>query len=398
MADESDQLRDGEWDTLRFTFGMMEARLARIHEIASDKRTQFQARLRNFQRLPARPIPAGVKAGRGKTVFYSPGQVVEVALALELTQLGLLPERIEDVFRNNRFPIFMALTMAAGELIEKGGFRPDRERKQSDENLPIMHGKWGMDLTEDTDPLSMFLYFDPSVLDMLTPYADDEAAASATFFYGGAGIVRENIVRWTAGPYIRRISLINVTAMLWSLVVRSKPENQKLFLKGVVEWAEQMGEEYLSDTVPESDEEPAAPVAEGVDSDVAIGWGNASTEVTLGDLERLQADLTPQQLEDEIVRRAATGGTPEYVMRAALESSRPDRERRVAELAAGKDGPGMPAREASDEEEAAFIRRILRGGTPEYMVRSMVDPRLHWVIDEVVGKRSQEGTDDGDRN
>ena len=191
----------GNGELIRLTFGEVESRLARLHEIASDKRTQFQARLRNFQRIG---IPAGVASGRGKTVYYNPGHVVELALALELTQLGLLPERVAEVFHLNKFPISQGVVMAARAILEKGGFRPSAERV--DENTVIYHGGYGREGSEDDDPLSMFLYFDPTALAPLTDIPERyEDQASATFFYGGANIVRENIVKWTAGPYIRKI-------------------------------------------------------------------------------------------------------------------------------------------------------------------------------------------------
>lgn len=232
---------------IRLTFGELEGRLARMHDIAIEKRTQFQARLRNFQKLG---LPEDVGGGRGKTVYYGVGHAVELALAVELTQLGLVPERVISVFRQNKFPIFMAVRMAAQAIIEKGGFLPDSERSRSGENMPTNTGHWWVSHDEADDPMSMFLYFDPSALASLMPGdGDDEDIASATFFYGGPGIIRENIVRWTAGPHVRRLSLINVTAMLWSLVNRTKAETQKQFMLEVVEWADAVEEAHFVETV-----------------------------------------------------------------------------------------------------------------------------------------------------
>jgi hypothetical protein len=365
MPKDQKMLGPSEHDTIRLTFGQVESRLARMHEIASDKRTQFQARLRNFQRLRARPIPLGVNAGRGKTVLYTPGQVVEVALALELTQLGLLPERVEDVFRFNRFPIFMAVQRAVAQLQEKGGFRPDRER--ADENMTINTGPWWATGNEEDDPLSWFLFFDASTLNSLTKYADDEDAASASFFYGDARVVRRNIVRWTAGPYIRRLSLINVTAMLWSLIQRSKPEGQKLFLDEVIEWCDSLEEQYFAESVGNSDEdqESLAGVVAGIETyEDVVKHANIVRQMrgnppmiqealiklaqnkvdekrgheTLVVPEHLQPplltpDMTNAQIEDQLVKGMRRGGLPEFVARGLVDEGRPDRERRMAQIA-----------------------------------------------------------------
>lgn len=346
-----------ERDAIRLTFGELEARLARLHEIASAKRTQFQARLRNFQRLG---IPQGVASGRGKTAYYGPGQVVEMALALELTQLGLLPERVVAVFNLNKFPISQAVSMASRAILEKGGFRPGHERL--DENLTIYHGALMREGTEDTDPLSMFLYFDPTALASLTDIPERyEDQASATFFYGGAGIVRENIVKWTAGPYIRRLALINLTAMLWELVRRTKPERQIRFCKEVQDWADGLQMDYLEETVPEDEPEPENLVVINTPEEVVAnaellknlkGLPKPVAEALVERAQRMiktgelpgddtgltgkrWADMTDQEVENEIVTQLVRGGLPEFVAREAIEASRADRDQQRAKAAAG---------------------------------------------------------------
>lgn len=338
--------QDENAEPITLNFGELEARLSRLHEIASEKRTQFQARLRNFQRLG---IPANVSTGRGKSVHYSPGQVVEMALALELTQLGLLPERVVQVFQLNKFPIAQAIAMAAREILGKGGFLPDRERVE--ENMTIATGSRWVTHDEEDDPMSMFLFFDPTALASLTDIPEKyEDQASATFFYGGAGIVRENIVRWTAGPHTRRLSLINVTALLWSLVVRTKPERQQQFCKEVETWADELQWEYLTETVEDAVEEGTKeddvlvldspekiiehagtlkslkglprPVAEALVE-------RAKRIVETGEVPGPDAGLTGKPIADmsgpefveEMVGRLAIGGLPEFIARGALEAS-----------------------------------------------------------------------------
>lgn len=179
-----------------WSFGELEAALAHVHEIDESKRTAFQARLKNFHRLR---YPMGFSAIKGRAATYSPLQIADMALALEMTQLGLPPDRATSVLCSNRWPTLMALKMAARALAESPQeFDPHGERPD--------------------DPLSMFLFFDPSALHALTlhmppEFLPDFDQASNTFFYGGIGVVQENLVKWTSGS-LCRLSLINVTALL----------------------------------------------------------------------------------------------------------------------------------------------------------------------------------------
>jgi hypothetical protein len=201
-----------------FRFGALEARLADMHQIDSRQRTKFQARLKNLHRLG---FPPGMQASPGKATVYEEPQIVQMALAVELTQAGLLPERLIDVYRRNEYPILMAVSMGARALLRKPrGFDPE-------------------EVAPGNDPLSMFIFFDPSALGPLMVKPDDEDQASATFFYGGSGAVAENIVRWTTGP-IPRLCLINVTTMLWRLVRELGGTTQRIFFNAVAEWADEL--------------------------------------------------------------------------------------------------------------------------------------------------------------
>lgn len=344
-------------EPIRLTFGEVEGRLARLHEIASDKRTQFQARLRNFQK---HGIPAGAVASRGKAIRYSPGQVLELALALEFTQLGLLPERVVKVFEGDRFPIFMATRMAAQAILSKGGFLPDKDRV--DENLPTTTGRWWQTHDEEDDPLSMFLYFDPFGLEALTDItAKYEDPVTATFFYGGAGIIRENIVRWTAGPNVRRLALVNVTALIWSLIVRTKPENQRAFLDELVAWCDAQEDAHFIDTVQEAIDEGVEETAKVVVietyedvvayADELMNLKGLPRPVAEALVKRAQQmieegkvpaegtslagkpwrEMTEQDTEDEIVAQMTLGGMPEMVARAHIEAGREERHERMRE-------------------------------------------------------------------
>lgn len=212
-------------DYSRLTLGDLDAILAGVHMIEDRKRSAFLSRLRNLNRLK---FPVGVEISKGKTATYDHGGLAQMALALEMAQLGVTPERMVGLITFNWFPTLMAFAMAAREL----------------EAAP--HGHM-YTIPGKPVPMSMFLFFDPRGLGPLqqAEYNDDEYGR---FFYGGEGVVRENIVEWTSTN--NRISLVNVTAMLdvlagdyrdddseeelaWSLDIRGA------FFTGVKDWAEQ---------------------------------------------------------------------------------------------------------------------------------------------------------------
>lgn len=185
---------------IAWTFGELEAVLANVHGIDQTKRTAFQSRLKNFHRLG---YPLGFRAVKGKAATYTPLQIIEMALAVEMTQLGLPPERASWVLIRNRWPMLMATEMVAREL------HNDPAAFSSESGL-------------SDRALSMFLYFDPAALNPLTLHLPAEVfsdfdEAVNSFFYGGIGIVREGIAAWTSGRSAR-ISLINLTALAGNVV------------------------------------------------------------------------------------------------------------------------------------------------------------------------------------
>lgn len=226
----------------QLNFGALEALLALVHGIADTKRTAFQARLKNFHRLQ---FPSGFATHKGKASSYGIGHAVEMALAVEMTQLGMPPDRIVRVLDANRYPTFMAVRMAAESLAQTPiGFDPEK--------------------VLETDPLSMFLYFDPAGLSSLmtedSPVSFQDDFTDSTFFYGGIGVVRDYLVKWTSGD-INRLSLINVTSMIDMIVAAAAnpiadPQTTMRFKREAFEelalWAEQRIEETYDADDPEA--------------------------------------------------------------------------------------------------------------------------------------------------
>ena len=100
-------------EPLQLRFGELEAGLADINGIPSHQRTAFQARLKNFHRLG---FPEGIGKGRGKAVIYTPRELLLMAVAVELTQLGLTPERVIEVIADDELPVWQSVSMAAGAI------------------------------------------------------------------------------------------------------------------------------------------------------------------------------------------------------------------------------------------------------------------------------------------
>ena len=204
---------------IEWTFGTLEAVLSDIHDIPDTKRTAFQARLKNFHRLG---WPSDLKTSKGKTALYDVGQIIQMALAIEMTQLGLPPERSIRVLARNHFPVRAAVRLSCSSML---------------------------DCPENEEPLAMFLYFDPSALsatmqDVDWKIAPDLDSASDTFFYAGIGVVKEMLADWTSSNS-PRISLINITSLIGWIVTNERlgskatlPEWQKQFLQEAIDWGD----------------------------------------------------------------------------------------------------------------------------------------------------------------
>lgn len=204
----------------KWTFGELESMLSQIHEIDDTRRTAFQARLKNLHRLR---YPMGFQSEKGKTSYYSPSDIFQMALALELTQLGLPPDRTVNVLCRGMFATCMAVRLAASSLIKAPkGFHTDPDAPDQ--------------------PLPMFVFFDPAALSTLMSGYDykivpDLDAATNSYFYGGIGIVRENIAKWTGGD-TPRMCIVNVTTLIDTVAGRLSSIDYRLeFFERLVAWS-----------------------------------------------------------------------------------------------------------------------------------------------------------------
>lgn len=180
------------------TFGQLEGLLASQHSISDGMRTKFQARLKNLHRLH---YPSHFQSTKGKATLYRARHVIDMALALEMTQLGLAPERIVGILSVNGFATLMATRAAARHLSE-------------DDVWPAFDGEGEYSSQIPT----IFLYFDPSGLADLTDmepkrFGPDFDMAAESFFYADGQSIEDNLVPWTMADGGGRVSLINVTCI-----------------------------------------------------------------------------------------------------------------------------------------------------------------------------------------
>lgn len=81
---------------MHLSYGELEEFIAHLHRVAPEKRTALKGRLKHFQRLS---WPAGTNKGKGARVNYGVGQTFSLAVAFEMLQIGLTPERVVEQLR-----------------------------------------------------------------------------------------------------------------------------------------------------------------------------------------------------------------------------------------------------------------------------------------------------------
>ena len=180
--------------------------------IPGHKRSSLLGRFQHLQRLQ---LIKGINPGRGTAANYRPHQVLIVAVAFQMLQLGLSPERVVNVIQHNQDRLRLAMSLAT----DPGG---------------------------NDIPVSM-IWFDPAVLQK--PDEAGEDWADATFHYGGAGSGPEAFSVFFVNGLVPRMAFINLTGILWSFVavLQGIPYNYEkvpidgdghLFLLGLRDWYE----------------------------------------------------------------------------------------------------------------------------------------------------------------
>ena len=193
---------------MHFTFAEVEGALAATYDIADDKRQAFRARLQHLQKLR---FPEGLNTGRGRAAKYRAAHLYLLAVAIELLQIGLSPERAKTVIEEYLHSVAMAASLATN-------------------GMP-------MDVRRFESPA--FLYCDPAALRDLTTIYQGEDWASQTFFYAGLGQLMGQFREWfTEG--VQRMAFFSVSALIFDLAQNTLPKtgDQQKFLSEIDAWAD----------------------------------------------------------------------------------------------------------------------------------------------------------------
>ena len=181
--------------------------LACAHNIRDDRRSAFANRLKNYQKAG---FPEGINTGRGRAASYGVGHLLQLAVALELNQLGLTPERAVAAILSDLHNVAMAAALAAKEGPPQGKF-----------------------------PHPTLLFLDPTNLNDLMEERGDRAVNS--FRYIGLADAIDNMRKWFTGG-AARVSFFSVSALLWDLAkyttAGGTAEQRDEFYQAIESWAD----------------------------------------------------------------------------------------------------------------------------------------------------------------
>lgn len=158
--------------------------LADAMEIPAEGRSAFLGRFQHLQRLA---LVEGINPGRGKAAEYQAHQVLVIAIAFQMLQLGLTPERAVMVIKQNQDLVRLGISLAIA--------------------------------TPDTIEPAL-LWFDPALLTRTMKGRDGvHDLAEATFNYGGAGTGEEMFRHFFVDGYVQRTAFISISGVLWHLAM-----------------------------------------------------------------------------------------------------------------------------------------------------------------------------------
>lgn len=127
---------------LELSFGQVEAILAEMNAIASDKRPAFTARLKHLRSLG---LPHGARPGRGKPSTFTFGQLMQMVVALEFIQSGVPPALAAKIVGANWYDLRLTIYFATFNETE---LRATFEGKIEAERLWVLTPEILRDLTE----------------------------------------------------------------------------------------------------------------------------------------------------------------------------------------------------------------------------------------------------------
>lgn len=186
----------------------MAAVLMELHDITPDRRVPFSARLKHFQRLGLVPE---INTGKGRAAIYGPAAFVHLALALEMAQIGIRPERTLNLLKwaGNLILTAIRLTLHPSDI-------PEDERND------------------------FLIYFQPTALDP-TPLGDgQEDQVVQSFFYGPTSTLGTRLAESKGEFAFQRLAIINVSHIIglaYGTALRLKLPDAENFPNHIYEWA-----------------------------------------------------------------------------------------------------------------------------------------------------------------
>jgi hypothetical protein len=166
---------------MRLTFGQVEDLLASLHAVSDEHRIALRGRIKHFQR---NGWPRGTNTGKGRPARYDFPSLLALAVAFELTQVGMTPDRIVEVLAEN-----WSIVSTAANLVLA---RPDRDEPAS----------------------FIYLYCDPSTLSTLSKPSQHHRDEMTFRFLFGFQLVQGF---QQSEPIPRRLALVNLTDLLNSM-------------------------------------------------------------------------------------------------------------------------------------------------------------------------------------
>lgn len=177
-------------------------------KVPEERRSAFLGRFQHLQRLK---LVEGINPGRGSAASYRAHQIVVIALAFQMIQLGLTPERAVEIMKANQDRVRLSIGYAAKNVASP-----------------------------------MFLWFDAALLSN----SDEMDWAEATFDYGGQAVVTERFADMFFEGEVQRMAFISVTNTMIDLAANARPAGpfgdeagqvllQSMFVRSILDWFKQ---------------------------------------------------------------------------------------------------------------------------------------------------------------
>jgi hypothetical protein len=204
--------------------------LAKMHHVATEKRTALRSRLQHFQRLR---FPVGVNTGRGKPADYGVGSVAHLVIAFQLLEFGMGPERVVKFFLSQDVESRIANDLGAvAEILMKHDLNLSGPHVQYDEaGLDLIGAKDSSYPTSEED--QYYLVIIPNAL--ISLHGDKKILSGFDgYSWSGRGPLTKDEYGATGQAIINLTNLFHRVLMYLSGIDRDAASK---FLTELLEWS-----------------------------------------------------------------------------------------------------------------------------------------------------------------